>query len=577
VLVFSVHSLHALMLRLLLLLAGFSLPACAQFFGLATPADGSRVYFATPLRQKDTTQPTYGKLFQVDDSGLQLFLMRYFVRPAPLFPGAGYVTNSYNLLAADVSSDGQVFAAAAGLDCTDGFGRAPCVHTPQVYTTITSRGQSQDYPGMLKLSANGQWAFGIVRQSFIPYANLVNVATGEVTTTCGYCLALATSGRSVANDGTAVFFNGEPWLNVQLGAELRRIPVQSLSSDAVIDAAGSTIVFARYVSAAIRELRITSPDATSTDLLAPDGYAPSMTDDGRQVLYLSNRTGTPQAYLINTDGSGDRNLTNEVDGIAQAILSGDGTAAYAVTFGGRLLKISVISATVQELIPRTPFFSNPPSLAPGKLVSVPGVGFSTATYTATPPLPESLGGVRVAIQGIQVRIQSVQPTAITLLVPPDVAFGTAAPIHLETSSSSPFEILDTSVVINQFSPEFLYRPEVYGMLAAAHQDWSGLVSDENPARPGEILHTYGVGIGPTTPSVPYGEAAPSQEPFSRLATPLQCNVEVLFAGLAPALAGIYQIDWRVPTMLAGPSFIVMCQFSGSLAQIYGTVPIGPHL
>ena len=566
------------MLRLLLLTAGFSLPACGQFFGLATPADGSRVYFATPLRQKDTTQPTYGKLFQMDDSGLQLFLARNFVRPAPLFPGAGYVTNSYNLLAADVSSDGQVFAAAAALDCIDGFGRAPCIHTPQVHTSITSNGQSNDYPGMLKLSPNGEWAFGIVGPSFPgPYANLVNVATGEQTSTCGFCTSVATSGRPVANDGTAVFFDGEPWLNVQRGTELRRIPVPSQSSDAVIDAAGSTIVFAAYTSASSRELRIASPDATSTDLLAPDGYAPSMTDDGRQVLYLSNRTGTPQAYLINTDGSGDRNLTNEVDGIAQAILSGDGTAAYAVTFGGRLLKISVISATVQELIPRTPFLSNPPILAPGKLVSLPGAGFSTATYNATAPLPESLGGVQVAIQGIQARIQSVQPTAITLLVPLDaIITDSASTIHLDEGSPSPFEILDASAVIFQLAPEVLDSP------SAVHEDWSGPVSNENPARPGEILHTYGVGMGPTTPAVPYGDAAPTQEPFARLSIPIGCTeeringqgVEVLFAGLAPAIVGIYQIDWRVPAVLAGSSFNMTCRFSGSFANIFIDVPVG---
>jgi hypothetical protein len=165
------------MLRLLLLMSGFSVSACAQFFGLATPADGSRVYFATPLRQKDTTQPTYGKLFQVDDSGLKLVLARDIVTPPPSVPGAGSVSNAYNLLAADVSSDGQVFAAAAAPDCIVGpF--ITCPHIPQVYTSITSNGQSHDYPGTLKLSPNGEWAFGIVQVGFLPYVNLVNVATG---------------------------------------------------------------------------------------------------------------------------------------------------------------------------------------------------------------------------------------------------------------------------------------------------------------------------------------------------------------------------------------------------------------
>jgi hypothetical protein len=147
------------MLRLLLLLAGFSASAFAQFFSLTTPADGSRVYFATPLRQKDTTQPTYGKLFHVDDSGLKLFLARDVVHPPP--PGLGGIafTNAYSLSSADVSSDGQVFAATGSRDCVGFYlecNKALYIST----TTITSNGQPQDYEGTLKLSHNGKWAFG---------------------------------------------------------------------------------------------------------------------------------------------------------------------------------------------------------------------------------------------------------------------------------------------------------------------------------------------------------------------------------------------------------------------------------
>jgi hypothetical protein len=53
------------MLRAFCILIALAVPTRAQFFGLATPADGSTVYFATPLRLKDTVQPDYGKLFRV--------------------------------------------------------------------------------------------------------------------------------------------------------------------------------------------------------------------------------------------------------------------------------------------------------------------------------------------------------------------------------------------------------------------------------------------------------------------------------------------------------------------------------
>jgi hypothetical protein len=64
------------MIRPLFLTLAFAISACAQFFGLATPAAGSRVYFATTLRQKNSMQPIWGKFFQVDASGLNLALVR---------------------------------------------------------------------------------------------------------------------------------------------------------------------------------------------------------------------------------------------------------------------------------------------------------------------------------------------------------------------------------------------------------------------------------------------------------------------------------------------------------------------
>jgi hypothetical protein len=54
----------------------------------------------------------------------------------------------------------------------------------------------------------------------------------------------------------------------------------------------------------------------------------------------------------------------------------------------------------------------------------------------------------------------------------------------------------------------------------------------------------------------------------------QCDADVLFAGLAPGLAGTYQIDWRVPTGPAGSSFPLICQF-GDTFPLIGSVPVSP--
>jgi hypothetical protein len=100
--------------------------ASARFFGLATPADGSRVYFATTLKQKDAMQPTWGKLFPADTGGLHLAEARAYQFPDPpptgVATGIGqaHPTNPYHLQAASVSADGRVVAVTGWRDCVEG-------------------------------------------------------------------------------------------------------------------------------------------------------------------------------------------------------------------------------------------------------------------------------------------------------------------------------------------------------------------------------------------------------------------------------------------------------------------------
>ena len=585
--------------RVLFLAIGISAPAYAQFFGLATPADGTRVYFTTPSRQKDTAQSPYGKLFQYGPTGLQLTLARD--------PTAG---GAYDLWASDASADGSVLAIGGIRHCL-GTDAVLCSKQELFTTTVNVSGQAQDFPGMLKVSANGKWAFGGGSQSNVGFyyqlGYRVNLTTGEVRPITLTDLKgpdfmyVASAGRPVANDGTAVFTTYNPGVYVLQGSQLAVIPAPGISSDPVIDAAARTIVFASgppcgALSCTLQpsELRITSPGASGTDLLVSSGYSPSLTDDGRQVLYLSDRSGAPQAYLINADGSGDRRLTNDPDGMARTILSGDGTTAYAVTLGGRLIRITVGPATVAELIPASPFIGVPPPtippypaplpvLAPNKLVTFPGAGFSAAATTATAPLPASLGGVRVTIQGLAAGILNVQPTSVTIVVPPGVTASQAAVVQVDVSGPTPFEGA-TTAVITGFAPEFLLGPPALyypNSLLAAHQDWSGLVSAQSPARPGEALHAYAIGLGQTSPAVPYGEAGPGQEPFARLASPLVCTdgrstapVGILFAGLAPGFVGVYQVDWQVPSGAAAGDFLLSCATGDHSSTFGGYVTVG---
>ena len=70
---------------------------------------------------------------------------------------------------------------------------------------------------------------------------------------------------------------------------------------------------------------------------------------------------------------------------------------------------------------------------------------------------------------------------------------------------------------------------------------------------GETLEIYGLGLGVTNPMVQAGAASPASPPARALETPrLQIggkDAAVVFAGLAPGFAGVYQVNAIVPAGL----------------------------
>ena len=84
---------------------------------------------------------------------------------------------------------------------------------------------------------------------------------------------------------------------------------------------------------------------------------------------------------------------------------------------------------------------------------------------------------------------------------------------------------------------------------AQHLD-ATLVDGSNPAKPGEPLIIYLVGLGVTNPPVGSGAAAPF-DPLARVTSQLQLTVDgqradVFFSGLTPGQVGLYQINFYVP-------------------------------
>ena len=115
------------------------------------------------------------------------------------------------------------------------------------------------------------------------------------------------------------------------------------------------------------------------------------------------------------------------------------------------------------------------------------------------------------------------------------------------------------------SPEFLYwvknadgkNPLVaVNAVTGGYVGMSGLIPGLRfaPAKPGDILTIYGVSFGPTAPAF-----APGTAPATTAATVNAASVkmgtvtlnadDVLYAGVSPGIAGLYQLNIRVPANL----------------------------
>jgi uncharacterized protein (TIGR03437 family) len=107
-------------------------------------------------------------------------------------------------------------------------------------------------------------------------------------------------------------------------------------------------------------------------------------------------------------------------------------------------------------------------------------------------------------------------------------------------------------------------------LQAAHQDFRGKITKEDPARPGETIHVFARNMGPVDQPLRTGEKAPIN-PVARVTTPMACyliatgtnrvqGIVVPFAGLAGGSIGIYQIDVTIPADWNAPATRLECTF-----------------
>ncbi len=189
-------------------------------------------------------------------------------------------------------------------------------------------------------------------------------------------------------------------------------------------------------------------------------------------------------------------------------------------------------------------------ISPGELLTLYGTNLADSLVIAPGiPFQTTLGSVQVMINGTAAPIYYVSPTQVSVIVPYGIN-ASIAQVQVITDGN-PSNTVTTFTNLTS-AGVFTVPPGGLGYGAVLHQDGS-LVSSSNPAQSGETVSVYLTGLGAVSPAITDGAAGPS-DTLSKTTNTIGAYVggissTVTYSGLAPQLAGLYQVNVTIPSGL----------------------------
>ncbi len=438
---------------------------------------------------------------------------------------------------------------------------------------------------LLPLSADGTGNIGTVN---------VNEYIG---TNSGTTQTLSNVTYSFTNGAANVNFGGDPNKNLIGGTELLYI-----SPDGNFVFGGSTNAFDMFAG-----VRNANSDPSNYDALYYQaGIDFDLTDVGNGYAFLDSYYGSANGFFDDTNGHqalGHQSLNSQFfyGGAADNTywdfyqLNGDGSSSdndFSQTYWSSsdgTIRVGyspfpgylTLNVALQGPLCATPtncggssdassVYLNPQGvinaassspftahLSPGEYLTLLGTNLAPGAEAATTlPLPTKLNGVTVTINDIQAPIQFVSSGQINVVVP----FLTQDIAQIQVNNNGTMSNTVTQFIGATSSGVFTI-PEG-GIGDAAAQDVTtgySLVTQSAPAQIGDLVAVYLAGLGTVGGNPQDGAAGPSSPPDTTTNTIAvyiddvngnSTPAPVAFAGLAPGFAGLYQIDFTVPSGVA---------------------------
>ncbi len=239
--------------------------------------------------------------------------------------------------------------------------------------------------------------------------------------------------------------------------------------------------------------------------------------------------------------------------------------AFLILFVARLSGAPVVNAVVNGASYAQA------AIGPGTIIAIFGTALSRSTLSATTlPLPTSLDGTSVSVNGQPIPLFFVSPGQINAQLPFQLANGSAQLMVRDPNGATG----SRTITIAPTSPAiFTISADGKGEAIAVHADFK-LVRKAvlEYATIGETIVLFCTGLGGVENFTTAGAASPVANAISKPTVLMDGRpAQVIYAGLAPGFVGLYQINFVVPQGVGGD--VVTTVRSGDVTSNAATINV----
>ncbi|MBZ5618430.1 MAG: PQQ-dependent sugar dehydrogenase [Acidobacteriia bacterium] len=261
--------------------------------------------------------------------------------------------------------------------------------------------------------------------------------------------------------------------------------------------------------------------------------------------WTSRRLTTAAGFNITTFGQDEAGELYVADAASGTIYHVVGSTAPRIAVGGVVNSASFV-----------------PGLVAGSLATVFAAGVLDApgvVMAGQIPVAASLNGVSVTVNGTAAPIYALANSngleLVNFQVPFEVAGQTTASVVVSRGGQASPAV---AAPVLDVQPAVYTNDATLTQAVVVHNADYTLVTAAHPLQRGEFAFLYAAGLGRVANQPQTGAAAPASPPLASVPGNVQVTLaglacEVEYAGLAPGLVGVYQVNFRVPANAPGGS------------------------